>query len=429
MLQPVDVPENSPPAAPSLRVNVSWTLAGSTCFMASRFLMLVLVARLFDKQSVGVYALAMSICSPLFEGAKLNLRAVQATDARGETSFGSCLALRIVMTLGALVAVAAVCLADAMPWPKAAVVFGVALIFTADMTLDVIFGLMQRNEFMRRVGTSQMTQAAVRPAALAAAAIASGSLALSVLATAATAWFVIAASDAQSLRRSARDAKESARPDWSLGPLTRLFAVAGPLGLTAFLDQSVMHAPRWMIERFLGDEELGAYGACSLFMIAGAVVVIAMSDAVRPRLARYFAQDRRRFLRLLGGMLGASAALGVAGVLVALVFGSTLLGLIFGAEYAADARLLFWMSVAAAVWYLSMTVHVAVLAARRFVVQLPVSLLAAATSLFASWHWAPAYGAEGAAWACAAGFGVRMVGACALLAWTINRTPEEPHHA
>lgn len=421
MLKLVAAPSDSAPTRPTLRRNLTWTLTGQVSFMASRFLLAVLIARILDKEAVGVYTLAVSICAPLFEFAKLNLRAVQATDARDEIRFGTCIALRIATTAGVLAVVAGSCWLQELSWPKTAATLGLALVSTVDMLVDVVAGMLFKQEIMWRVGASQMIHAVLRPAALCVGMLVAGALAPAMFLMVVVSCLIAATFDLKSLRIVTKLTGESAAPDWNGHRLWRLFAAAGPLGVNALLDQSVMHAPRLVIEEFVSTEALGTYGACSLFMIAGAVPIIAASDALRPRMAKYFLDDRRRFAMTLGAFFAFTAAVGAAGMAASAWFGSFLLRIVFGPEFAGDEGLLFWMSCAGAVWYLSMTAHTAVLMTRRFVAQLPVSAASAAASLCCAWAWTPQFGVKGAAWACAAGFAVRMAGAVALLCWIVFR--------
>src|SRR5437868_13818516 len=98
------------PAAPapagrapiSLRRNFAFTLAGNALYAACQWGILVVLAKLGSPAIVGKYALAMAVCSPVILFSNLQLREIQATDARRDHAFGDYLALRILCTILAL---------------------------------------------------------------------------------------------------------------------------------------------------------------------------------------------------------------------------------------------------------------------------------------------------------------------------------------
>src|SRR5438067_13811448 len=66
----------------SLRVNFSWTMAGNLVYAASQWGILVVLARMGKPEAVGQFSLGLAITAPIMLFAGLQLRAVQATDAR-----------------------------------------------------------------------------------------------------------------------------------------------------------------------------------------------------------------------------------------------------------------------------------------------------------------------------------------------------------
>ena len=428
--EPADPPLQTPRTQPSLKKNVSWTLLGYVVFMASRFGVILMIAWLADKSTVGIYTLAVSICAPVFEFAKLNLRAVQATDAKNEFSFSICFALRIVTTATAAAAIPILCLYWDLTPLQMWTAIGLGALTVVDLMADVVYGLLQRLEAMSRVSASQMLHGVARVTLLTGALVAGANLPTSVFCAAAAAAAVLLLWDVGSLLWALHNETDSAeavawRPQWSIGPMQRLFFAALPLGIINFCDQLILHLPRLQLEKNAGDAVLGAYGVCSLFLSAGFVVIVALADSVRPRMARYFLVDRRRFGKLWLGTVAVAGLVGAVGVAGAWLLGEWVLRLAFPAEYADHADLLFWMSITAAVWYLSGITHTTVLSTRRFKSQLPVVLVAAPLAYWLSTVWIPQHEALGAAWASTIGYAVRLVGAAILVCWFATSSPVE----
>src|SRR3954466_10247547 len=84
-------------AAPlSLRRNFSWTLAGSVIYFGCQWAITVVLAKLGSAEMVGQFAFALAIVMPVIALTGLQLRVVQATDAKHEFDFGYYLGLRLL---------------------------------------------------------------------------------------------------------------------------------------------------------------------------------------------------------------------------------------------------------------------------------------------------------------------------------------------
>src|SRR5439155_16556456 len=112
--------------------------------------MLVVVAKLGSADSVGAFALAFAVTAPLMMLSNLQLRVVQATDARNQFAFGHYLALRLA-TLGVAL--------TACMWmgyvggrgPALMVVLLIAIAKSAESVSDILYGLLQRHRDMRSI--------------------------------------------------------------------------------------------------------------------------------------------------------------------------------------------------------------------------------------------------------------------------------------
>src|SRR5438046_6654370 len=77
------VPSSSEPGdAASLRRNVAWALAGNLGYSACQWGVLVCIAKLGTAADVGQFALGLALTAPIITLTSLNLRLLQATDAR-----------------------------------------------------------------------------------------------------------------------------------------------------------------------------------------------------------------------------------------------------------------------------------------------------------------------------------------------------------
>ena len=83
----------------------SWTFAGNVVYSGSQWGMLMVLAKLGSPEMVGQFALGLAVTAPVIMFANLQLRGVQATDARREYRFGHYLALRLFTTALAILVI------------------------------------------------------------------------------------------------------------------------------------------------------------------------------------------------------------------------------------------------------------------------------------------------------------------------------------
>ena len=140
----------------SLRANFSWTFVGNVFYAGCQWGMLALLTKLVSPEMVGQFALGLAITAPVMLFASLQLRTVQATDARREYLFGDYLGLQLITTALALLVIVAVVLLAGYHWEAALVILAVGMAKAFESISDVFYGLLQQHERMDRIAKSKM---------------------------------------------------------------------------------------------------------------------------------------------------------------------------------------------------------------------------------------------------------------------------------
>jgi O-antigen/teichoic acid export membrane protein len=382
--------------------------------------MLIVLAKLGSAEMVGQFALGVAIASPVIALSGLQLRAIQATDAGGRYHFGHYFGLRLLTTAVAILVIAAMALGyrrEVMP-----VLLAVGLAKAIESISDILFGLLQNRQRMDRIAVSMMVKGVLSLAALGGAVAMWGSLFWGVAAVTAVWTAVLLAYDIpNALRVLAADPGPIAAPTAHAGcntagcqgvpgsalllrpcfdprPLVRLAWFALPLGVVMLLLSLNANIPRYFMERHGGDRALGILAALSYLSAAGYQVVSALGQAASPRLARYHHQGARpAFRRLLLRFVALMIAIGVAGVVAALVAGRPLLRFLYRPEYAEYHVAFVWIMAAGGVSYVCAAFGFAATARQQLAQQPPILLAVVAVSLVSSWWLVPAWGVLGAA--------------------------------
>ncbi len=380
--------------APPLGHVVSWGLFGSVAYAGCQWGMLVALAKLGNAEMLGQFALGFAVSAPVFLLTNLSLRAVLATDARGEHAFGDYFALRLLTTVAGLLVIAAVASLVGYRWETKAVILLVGVVKAIESVSDVLYGLMQKRERMDLIATSVVLRGAISLFALAAGVYISGSVLWGLVVVSAV-WAVVLLT--HDLPASTRLLKAEVRPRWVYADLARLTRLSLPLGVTAMLISLSITIPRYFLERYRGEQELGAFVAMAYLMVIGSTVVNALGQSMSPRLAMYYAAgDGVSFRRLSIGLIGLGGLLGGAGVVVALVWGRAVLTVLYRPEYAEHADTFALIMVAAGIGYVASFLYYTMTSARFFRVQMPLFGGVAAVTLVACAALIPGNGLVGA---------------------------------
>ena len=389
----------------SLRVNFSWTLVGNIVYAGCQWGMLAVIAKRSSPEMVGRFALGLAVTAPIMLLASLKLRSVQATDALGEYCFGHYLGLRLLTTPVALLAIIGLCLKAGYARQTFLTVMAVGLVKMFESISDVYHGYLQRYEQMDKIAISMMLKGMLSLVALSAGMYATGDVLWGAIGLAAVCGLVLVKYDIPIVATVARSTRKKGaeiplRPVWAPRPLARLAWSTLPLGLVIMIGSLNTNIPRYSIERYLGERALGIFSAMAYLLVAGSLVINALGQSASPRLAQYFACGQRAaFQALLLKLVGLGVAIGLGSVMLVACAGRLLLTILYTVEYSYQPHVLLIMSVGCVVNYSVVFLGTAVMAMRRFAVQLPIHVVTSAVLFLVApplVHWR---GLEGAAWA------------------------------
>ncbi len=396
----------------SLRQNFSWTLFGGVIYAASRWATLAVLAKIANPELVGRYALGVAVTQPIIVLALLNLRNVQATDARGEYSFGDYLRLRLFTTASALAVIAGVALLSPYELETRLVIVGIGVATAFDALADVFYGLFQQRNRMDYIAVSMALRGPLCLLGLGLGTYLTGSLLDGVIAAGVASALVFFGFD-MAMGVFVLGASHSAIPPAGTEPLAqhvpaatrhRFHTLLGliwltlPLGATAMMLALNGNISRYFIAHFLGEHELGIFAAAASLITIGRTFLVALEDSAVPRLARHFALgERQAFSALFRKLFVFDASVGAFMLLAGLFAGRNILSILYTPDFADGIDALLWLLAAGGIGYVATLMGVGLTVARKFAVQLPLATAVTAASALTSWWLIPAYGLRGAA--------------------------------
>jgi O-antigen/teichoic acid export membrane protein len=425
----------------TLRRNFSWTFTGNLIYAASQWGMLVVLAKLGSPEMVGQFTLGLAVTAPIIMFTNLQLRGIQATDAKGDYVFSDYLGLRLIGTGLALLIIAGIILKAGYRWETSLVILVIGLAKAFESITDVFNGLIQQHERMDRIAIALMIKGPLSLLLLAIGVSLTGSVVGGAIGLA-IAWGLVlfgwdirngrlilnnASHQKQEEDLLVADAEPAKRqnplyPRWHIKTLSKLVLLALPLGFVMMLISLNTNIPRYFIERYLGERELGIFAAMSYLMVVGSMVVSALAESASPRLAKYYAAgNSTAFRTLLLKLVGVGLMLGIGGVFVAVLAGKPILTLLYTPEYAERADLFAWLMVAAGMGYVSSFLGYGMTAARYFRVQMPLFVLVTGSCAIACFWLIPTQGVRGAAIALILGAIVQVVFSLGVIVYALQR--------
>ncbi|MBH8562370.1 oligosaccharide flippase family protein [Nostoc sp. CENA67] len=408
----------------TLRRNFSWTFIGNAVYAGCQWGMLVVLAKLGSPEMVGQFTLGLAVTAPVIMFTNLQLRTVQATDAKKQYFFSDYLGLRLTSVALALLIIVVISLSGGYRWETSLVILLIGLAKTFESISDVFYGLIQQHERMDRIAVSLMIKGSLSLLLLGIGVYISGSVLWGAVGLV-FAWAIVLFSYDIGSGLLILKQRSKLQPSWQLKTLTNLVWLCLPLGFVMMLISLNTNIPRYFIEHYLGERELGIFAALAYLMVAGGMVVSALGQSASPRLAKYYAVGNYiAFRTLLLKLVGIAALLGGTGVLIAVIGGRHVLTFLYRPEYAEQTNLFTWLMVVAGINYISSFLGYGMTAARYFRIQMPLFSTVVTISAIACLWLLPRMGLIGAAIALIIAAIVQVVFSSVVIIHALHKHPQ-----
>jgi O-antigen/teichoic acid export membrane protein len=412
----------------SLGSNFTWLLSGNLVYAGCQWGMIVALAKLGSSVMLGQFSLGLAIATPVMMFTNLHLRAVQATDAKRLFSFEEYLGLRSVMTMAAVIVIAAIAGLQNYGKQTTMVILALALAKGIETLSDIHYGLFQLNDRLDQTGMSMIIRGTLSVAALTAGLYLTRDVFWASIALALVWLAVLVMFDA---RHSYRFVSEQNRQGWiawwrgrsrsqSLRRQFRLMRLALPLGIMTTMVSVNLNMPRYFIGARLGVHQLGIFSALAYATVTITLVSDSLGHCAMPRLSRLYARGHLSdFRSLLFQLSIVGCALGGAGLAAAKVAGVNVLTIFYSSDYAVYSHVFVVLMFAAAIHCVASMLTCGIISARYFNVQVPVFAVVIACTATGCYLWIPNSGLEGGAEALVFGATVRLVLAAAVVAYLL----------
>lgn len=385
-------------SALSLRANFLWTFIGNLIYGACQWGMIIVIAKLTSTEKLGHFALALAVTAPIIMFFNMQLRAVQATDVKEIFSFKEYLGHRLIALILALLTIFTVSLfygRNAM-----LIILAIALAKAIESIGDIIYGLFQHRERMDRIARSMMIKGVSSLIVLGVVIWISRSIFLGAISLIASWLIVLVSYDLRNVRKFIFNNSFLFKPSFELGRIRKISIKALPLGIASILMSVNSNVPRYLIDSYMGPSQLGIFAALAYPVVAGSVVIMALGQAVTPRLAAfYFDQDINAFKSIILKMVLIAFIMALGGVAIVAWVGKPFLKIVYTTEYSKYVYEFIIIMVAGGISYFAFILGYALTAAQRFSIQAVSFAVNLIVTLIAGFMLIPIHGLQGAAYA------------------------------
>lgn len=344
--------------------------AGTFGGAIAQWFLVWLFARQGGASAVGEFSALFAIATPVFVTAQFGLRNVYLTLAR-RYPFATYVILR---ALGALAGAGVLIgLGLVLGFPPVLILAMTAL-KVIDSALDMGYAHLQSSKRLVRLGAIMVVNPLLTIALAAVVVSTTGSVAGGVLASAMSS----AAVAVLALLAILRHPGQSLRPTRPTG-YGAILSAATPVMLTQMMVALLTYIPVWITQAGGGIREVGLYAGASYLLVVANILGSSLSTVLLPSYRGIHARGESLVKTVFAGCRR-WIALGLAGLVVAVLAGPSVLGWVYGPEFALPHWDILLLSVAAVMAVPTYLLNAGMLVKNRYRSQTVVSLLAVLTA-------------------------------------------------
>lgn len=333
----------------SLRWGTLHVLVGTSVYAACQWMTVLVLSHMGSVRHVGEYGFGLALTGPAFVFAFMGLRQVLALDRGLSHSFAEYVCSRNLSSVAALLV--------SWGWVQvtdpgmAPLVLAVGASKLVEANIDIFHGLAQRERRFDVMSASRAASGLLGLAMFTAAFWFTRSTICAVIGMTVGTAVSFLLFDLRPFRRQLAQtgsAAFDARTTLTIARQKALFWLALPLAWAAVLVSLRTNVPRYLVEHYLGIEQVGAFVSIAYLITMFTLVVAAMGRSSAPRLADFAAAGRwSDFRHLLHRVLGLSTMIGFVCILFGWLLSKPAVMLIYGEQTAEYHSLLGYVMVVA----------------------------------------------------------------------------------
>lgn len=372
--------------------SVSWILSANLVVSFSKWVILVIIARVLNPEMVGAYSLALAVGAPITLFANMKLRSLFLTEERYD--FKDYIYARNVLSGLAFIILI---LVGIFIFPQYFLVISlVGLTKILDLQSEMYYAIPHKKENLSYVGRLMIIKHLITLTTFAITLMATNSLTTSIFTQLLIQLIFLVIFEMRGIEKKYK-LKQTVNIDWT--KIKKVILMGVPLGFVQMVVSFNTSYPRYLLEFKESAEILGYFSAIAYIVVIGNMAMNAIAQTFIPLLANKLKRNEvKSFKKMVYVKLTTfSLSLGSILILFSYVFGELFLTLIYGEEYAAYNSVLIIMSYGLTISFLNWNLDIALLAMRYLSIQPKISVVVLFFNLILGYLLINKYGIYGAA--------------------------------
>jgi O-antigen/teichoic acid export membrane protein len=358
----------------SLAKNTILTMIANILLAGSNWLLLIIIAKQFDVQTLGYFVLTLSICSPSFLFASFKIRTLLIVDSSWRYTLTEYATARLLSNCFITLCILTLVFTGIITIPLLTVV--IVLVYKwCDTWSEFCQSYMRRLHKFKLSSGTLAARSVISVLSVLLAAIIFDSYNLLLFA-----WLIVAMSfslfDTLLLWRLSRSHEVSTfyfSDLIKMESVNRAFSLYREyitVAIALAISSLFVHLPNVLLNYQMDVISAGIFATISYFLVAGGILVNSVSQASTPKLADLLkAGDDKGFMLLVKKMCLVGLIIGVTGLIVSVFTGKYFLTLFYTPEIAHFSETLNWVMAAAAIRYIYIFLGTSLGAAQQFHIQ------------------------------------------------------------
>lgn len=319
-----------------MRINALWNAFGSIVYLASQWIITVLVTRLFGYSDAGSLSLAMSISASFQTVAVFGIRNFQVSDIDNKFENSCYVMLRNITCISAFILCALFSLISNYSFTQIFAILLFMIFRLSESYSDVIQGIAQKNNRLDIAGKGFALKGVLSLLSFLAGYYINGNLLFSLMLMALSVWMVTLFFD---LLVTERVCKFKLRYDFKKSLMLGKATI--PLCVYFFLSSTITVVPKYILEKMCGETILGGYSS----IFAPATIIHAAAIYIYTPFVGKFAQlykekNYKEFFGLTVKIILVITLIGVVCVAASLLLGEWAVKLLYGESIVEYSHLL-----------------------------------------------------------------------------------------
>ena len=352
-------------------------MTGTFVYAGCQLIVVSVLAKLTNPNTVGCYALALAVANPIFAFTGLQLKNYFGTDVQGEFSIESYLSVRSISSLFGCTVLAVISLVIFGPGELFQIIMLIGIIKTSDSLSDIIYGFFQSRGLLNIPGISLLLRSVFGAGIFIIAITATGSLKIAMASLAGSWIIVLICFDFRTLSKHCMFRFKNLRRSFA-----SIIRKTLPMGLSLVAGSLIVSIPRYTLKHYRGMEEVGVYSVLFYIVTFHMLLGGTINQAVSSRLATLYKCKHPDYIKLLLRCTCLCAFISMFAFFAGHIWGTNILRCLFTEDYAKNQWAIDIMFLGGIAIVLDATIDYSLLIMRRLKTRLFINLAALAIITF-----------------------------------------------